>query len=111
MFVDPGIAAGRLMVNDQGIGDGGQRAARSDRSVASRLMETDHGTGVCLLDDHCAPDGDLGGRSRVRGGDKHARDRHRRDGLAGLLRHVLYLRRCRVPAASPVMPRAAVPGR
>ena len=54
------------MVNDQGIGDGGQRAARSDRRAASRLMETAHGTGVCLLDDHCATDGDLGGRGRVR---------------------------------------------
>ena len=73
-------------------------------------MKTDQGTGVYLLDDHCAADRDLGGRGRVRGGDKHARDRHRRDGLAGLLRHVLYLRRCRVPAASPVMLRAAVPG-
>jgi hypothetical protein len=73
-------------------------------------METDHATGVCLLDDHRATDGDLGRCGRVRGGDKHVRDRHRRHGLAGLLRHVLYLRRCRVPAASPVMLRAAVPG-
>ena len=103
------IAAGRLMVNDQGIGDGGQHAARSDRR-AGRLMKADRGTGVCLLDDRRATDGDFGGRGRVRSGDKHARDRHRRDGLAGLLCHVLYLRRCRVPAASPVMLRAAVPG-
>ena len=104
------MAAGRLMVNDQGIGDGGQRAARSDRRAAARLMKTGRGAGVCLLDDHYATDRDLGGRGRVRGGDKHARDRHRRDGLAGLLRHVLYLRRCRVPAASPVTPRAAGAG-
>ena len=104
------VAAGRLMVNDQGIGDCGQRAARSDRRAAARLMKTGRGAGVCLLDDHYATDRDLGGRGRVRGDDKHARDRHRRDGLAGLLRHVLYLRRCRVPAASPVTPRAAGAG-
>ena len=98
------------MVHDQGIGDGGQRPARSDRMVPGRLRETSQGISVYVLDDHRGPDRDLGGRGRVRGGDKHARDRHRRDGLARLFRHVLYLRRCRVPAAPPDMPGAAVPG-
>ena len=54
---------------------GGQRVARPDRIAAGRLMETNQGIGVCLLDDHRGPDGDLGGRGRVRGGDKRAREK------------------------------------
>jgi hypothetical protein len=47
----------------------------------------------------------------LRGGDKRARDRHRRRSLARLVRHLLYLRRRRVPARPHEFARTSMPGR
>jgi hypothetical protein len=88
--------------------DRGQGVARLHGVVAAgRLIAGDDGVGMDLLDDRSGPGGDRGGVC-LRGSGEHTHDRQGRGGLACRLRYPLHLRRRRVPARSPDLPRTAV---